>query len=380
MKSIAKFLLFSGVLFAVSCNQPMDMLTIINADGSCSRVLSEYADSAFLAGSKSAEHNPFSVELDSLWKLSWSYNRSAVRTDFPLTVKTYDSISDLRAKSGRALGRSAKDGLLVFARRDYQSVEELDRLFRLRETAPWSKLKVKHSLDKKFRWFYSYYTYRETYPKIHTGFEIPIEKFMTKEEAMFWFTGKPDILQDMNGIEIGEYMKRLESDYDKWFQQNAWNDEYLVLIQNYDKVSNKPVSKEKLKALRDSIFKTNAGSDKDFQMLEKLNKFFKTNAFSPLWEGKNSPMTKFEDNYKSALIDLVEHKVNYKLILPGKVLQSGDAVLHGDTLCWNLTGYRMIPGDYSIEAQSRKANVWAFILTGLALIGLVGGLVMKWKR
>jgi hypothetical protein len=132
--------------------------------------------------------------------------------------------------------------------------------------------------------------------------------------------------------------------------------------------------------LRDSIFKTNAGSDKDFQMLEKLNKFFKTTAFSPLWEGKTSPMTKFEDNYKSALIDLVEHKINYKLILPGKVLQSGDAVLHGDTLCWNLTGYRMIPCDYSIEAQSRKANVWAFIVTGLALIGLVGGLVMKWKR
>ena len=379
MKSIAKFLLFLGVLFAVSCNQPIDMITVINADGSCSRVLSEYADSAFVAGDKSVGHNPFSVDLDSLWKLSWTYNHSAVRTDFPLSAKTYDSISDQRAKSGRAQGPNAKDGLLVFARRDYKSVAEMDQLFRFKKTDAWSKFKVKHSLDTKFRWFYSYYTYKEIYPKIQTGFEVPIERFMTKEEAMFWFTGKPDILQGMNGIEIEEYMNRLESDYDKWFQLNSWNDEYKVLIQNYDKISNKPVSKENLTALRDSIFKINAGSDKDFQMMEKLNKFFKTTAFSPLWEGKNSPMTKFEDNYKSALIDLVEHTVSYKLVLPGKVIQSNNAVIHGDTLCWNLTGYRMIPGDYSIEAQSRKANVWAFILTGIVLVA-VGGLVLKRKR
>jgi hypothetical protein len=355
------------------------MITVINADGSCYRVLSEYADSAFVAGDKSVDHNPFSVDLDSLWKLSWTYNHSSVRTDFPLSTKTYDSINDQRAKSGRAQGPNAKDGLLVYAQRDYKSVAEMDRLFRFKKTDAWSKFKVKHSLDTKFRWFYSYYTYKETYPKIKTGFEVPIEKFMTKEEAMFWFTGKPDVLKGMNGIEIAEYMKRLESDYDKWFQHNSWNDEYKVLILNYDKIKNKPVSKEKLIALRDSVFQINAGSDKDFQMMEKLNQFFKTTAFSVLWEGKNSPMTKFEDNYKSALVDLVEHTVSYKLMLPGTVIQSGDAIIHGDTLCWNLTGYRMIPGDYTLEAQSRKANVWAFILTGIVLMVAVGGLVLKWK-
>lgn len=380
MKSTAKFLLFLGILFAVSCNQPIDMMTVVNADGSCYRVMSEYADSAFLTGNKSAEHNPFPVDIDPSWKLSWIYNNSIIRNDFPLSYKMYDSICEHRARLRGKIDRNSKDGILVLARRDYTSVEEMDQLFRFKKTNEWSKLNVKHTLDIKFRWFYSYYTYKETYPKIQTGFEIPIEKYMTKDESMFWFTGQPNILQGMNGIEIGEYMHKLEAGYNKWFQHNLWNDEYKALISNYDKLSNKPVSKESLAILRDSIFDSKVKSDKDFDMMEVLNDFFKTKAFSPLWERENSPLGKFEENYKSGFIEVFERPIDYKLMLPGKTIQSNDAVVHGDTLCWNLSAYRMIPADYTIEAQSRITNVWAFVLSGIALVVAIGGFVLKFKR
>jgi len=63
--------------------------------------------------------------------------------------------------------------------------------------------------------------------------------------------------------------------------------------------------------------------------------------------------------------------------MPGVVTGQNNAVVHGDTLVWNLTTYRMIPADYVIEAQSRKANSWAFILTGLILIIAIGSFVWK---
>jgi len=67
--------------------------------------------------------------------------------------------------------------------------------------------------------------------------------------------------------------------------------------------------------------------------------------------------------------------------LPGDIIQANNAVVDGETLTWKLTPQRLIPDDYILEAQSRKANIWAFILTGLIVIIALGSFIWKpWKR
>jgi hypothetical protein len=386
MKSTIKLLLFLGVLFATSCSQPTDMLTVINSDGSCYREFSEYADSAFLRGNTSPDHNPFPVEIDSTWKIGWSFKNSGLRTDFPLSKSTLDSILKLTSKEGStpktALSPRLKSKVnnLVFARRNYKSVEGMDTTFRLKKSNEWSLIKVKHRLEKQFRWFYTYYTYRETYPMIKTGFALPIENYMTKDEAQFWFTGKPNILQSMNGLEMREYLGKIEDSYNKWITQNLWNAEYKVLLNNYDSLSKKPVAKEQLQTLKDSIYNSKIKNLDDVDMEKVLNSFFKTDAFSELWKNENSPMKKFEKDFNKKFTFFFSQSFNYKLILPGKIIQSGDAIIHGDTLVWKLSSYRLIPADYVIEAQSRKANVWAFILTGILALVVIASFLWKPKK
>ena len=385
MNSTIKFLFYVAILFVVSCKQPGDVLTVINSDGSCYREFTVKGDPQFLRGDTIAKLSPFPVEIDSTWKITWKYKNSKLRIDYPIPKSACDSIvKDIKQSKEpkkRGITENTTPDLLVFARHNYKSVDELAKQFKLKPSHPWSNMKVKYSFEKKFRWFYTYYTYQEVYPKIKINFETPIEKYMSKDEAQFWFTGKPDILKGMNGVEIREYIGEIEDHYNKWFAQNNWNAEYKVLIDNYEQLLEKPVSKKQLELMKDTIFNSNTRSFPDFDMEKCLNNYFKTEAFSSLWKDDNSPMKRYEKDFNNQeFVEYFGESFTYKLILPGKILQSTDATIQGDTLSWRLTAYRMIPADYIIGAQSRKTNIWAFILTGIIMAIAIGSFFWKPKR
>jgi len=359
------------------------MLTVINSDGSCYREFNSKADQAFLLGDTASKLNPFPVDIDSTWIVSWKFRNSEWFTQFPVRKSTVDSIvRSIKSKDkSKVDGEKKSDDFFVLARRNYSSVEELSTHFKLKKSHKWGDMKVKYELEKKFRWFYTYFIYRETYPKIKHNFEISIEKYMSKDEAMFWFTGKPDMLKGMNGVEAREYVGSLEDKYNKWVTFNSWNSEYKVLLANYSQIKKQPVSQARLAILKDTIFDSKVKDLQDFNMEKILNGYFKTNAFSLLWDGDDSPLVKFEKDFdEQGFMHLFTESFNYKLIMPGEIIQPKDRIMQGDTITMNLTAYRMIPADYVIEAQSRKANVWAFILTGIILLVAVGSFIWKPKR
>ncbi|MDD5184032.1 MAG: hypothetical protein PHS84_02090 [Paludibacter sp.] len=382
MKSIVKFLTYFSALFIVSCIEPHDMLTVINSDGSCYREFTGKTDYSFIVGDTASKFNPLPVEIDSTWNISWKFRDSEWFSGYPAKSSTVDSIEKtikLRDKINSGVEKS--DDFFVLARRNYATVQEMGDKFRLKRSHDWSNLKVNYSLETKFRWFYTFYTYKETYLKVKTNFQIPIEKYMSRDEALFWFTGQPDLVQGMNGVEMREYVGDLEDKYNKWFANNNWNNEFEILIENYDQIKDKPVSKERLKLMSDTIFNRIDKDLPDFSMEEVLNKYFKTTVFSVLWKDKLSPMNKYEDDFdKQEFVQYFGDAFNYKLIMPGKIIQSNSALIQGDTLNWKLTAYRMIPSDYIIQAQSRKANTWAFILTGIIVIIAVGSFLWKPKE
>jgi len=383
MNSTIKSLIYSVVLFVVSCTQPSDMLTVIAPDGSCYREFTENVNPKFLLGDTASNLNPFPVIINSSWKISWKYKNSKINSTFPIQKTLYDSIQKninqtLEIKKQTSNRDGISQDLIVYAWRNYKSADDMDTLFKLKRTHPWSNFKVKHLLSIKFRWFYTYYSYKEIYPKVKNNFVIPIEKFMTKDEAMFWFTGKPDILKGLNGVEIREYVGNIEDNFRKWFNKNLWDLEYKILLENYEKIDQLKVSKNRLTLIKDTIFNVKVNNAENFNMDKILDNYFKTTSFSKFWKSENCPMVKFEqdfNNQKSFLF--FGGAFNYKLILPGKIIQSNDAVLHGDTMNWKLTAYRMIPADYVIEAESRKINIWAFILSGFILILAIGSFIWK---
>ena len=386
MKTHTKVLIFLAAVCALtSCIEPDNMLTVINPDGSCSRTFSSNAGSNFMLGKDLSEQKQVPIDIDSTWKIAWRLEDSTeIHTNFPLRQSEYDSIAagmPNEKDPGTHKIQKKQPVFLLTIRRDYKSVAELASTFKLNKSHAWSTMKVKYSLEKKFRWFYTYYTYKETYPKIETKFKTPIDSFMTKDEATYWFTGEPNIFKGMNGIEIREAVGSIENKYNRWFGKNLWDNQFEILLKNYDLMTTAPVSKDSLLRCKDKIFDDKVKDDKDFDMEKILNKYFKTKAFSIYWKTKESPLKKYGDDFeKQDFISYFRKEFNYNLCMPGHVTPKENVVMNGDTLSFKLTAYRMIYNDYVIEAESRKANIWAFIVSGLIVALTIGSFWYKPKK
>ncbi|NJK95916.1 MAG: hypothetical protein HC905_14275 [Bacteroidales bacterium] len=148
------------------------------------------------------------IDIDSSWQVSWNYNNSGIRHDWPLKSWTWDTI----CKSDSVIHPKTKiktDSIIcsqkpvkVKVSRTYASAKDLTNNFQLSHKNKWHTIRPSCELEKKFRWFYSFYTYREIYPKIRTLDRVPLEKYMSGVEAEYWFNGTSDFAKGMNGIEL----------------------------------------------------------------------------------------------------------------------------------------------------------------------------------
>ncbi|HEX3007346.1 MAG TPA: hypothetical protein VHO90_07000 [Bacteroidales bacterium] len=366
MKQIL-FLVFSGLLI-ISCKEGSNpkFITGINADGSCYKEIVAKGDSAFIVGD-TAKSNPFQVELDSSWQITWSYISPEIHNDWPLKEWKWDT--------------THKDSpMLVKARKEYNSVKEMDSLFKLHPKHPWRNFTPDCKLEKKFRWFYTYYSYSENYQKINTFHRIPIEKYMSKEEAEFWFNGKLDLIKGMTGIEINDEAQRIEEKFNRWFIHNILDAQYDALLEKYDSIKGIKIEKQKLITYKDSALEyciSYLHKDKDIDLTTYLDKYFKTGVFSKY--NANNKLKEVEDKILSEFIGYFDPSMDYNLIMPGEILYSDNIINKGDTLAVNLTAYRMVYSNYRIAATSRKPNTWAFVVTGIIVLLAVGSFFIRKK-
>lgn len=362
MKTRRIGLILSMATCLASCaNQDTEMKTVVESDGSCYREFKALVDSAFMVKSTTQTAEFFPVELDSTWEISWKVDDGEPNTTYPLTPTQYK----------RLVGSNSKIEATV--RKHFDRVSDMTTEFKWKESNAWSELNVTYSLEKKFRWFYTYYAFRETYPRIETNFDVPLDSFMTKNEANFWLKGSPNLVAGMNGVEIRDFTGQLEDKFTQWYFLNSWHTMYRELLSNYDSIQSPPVDKATLALLQDSIFNTLIKGNESVKMPDALNKFFHTKAFSALWQTKNSPMARVESQLEDNGFErLLFQSITYNLVLPGTILTSSNATMKDNVATWKITAFRMLNSDYTLEAQSRKPNIWAFILSGIVVLIALG--------
>lgn len=309
------------VLVVASCTQkPYDMQTTVHANGSCTREFKLEADSFFMMGDSASLSHELAIQLDSNWVVNWKVGDGKMDRRFPINPGIYDSIqAEMPWQTDEITGKRYQKSprFMVTLCRTFSSMLDMEAHYRIKPNSPWSKLHVQYNLEKQFRWFYTYFTYREIYSAIDLEFSLPIDSFMTADEARFWFTGSPNLLIGKNGIEIRDYTGELEDKYTNWFTKNLHLQE-----------SNAP--------------KDSTG----------LDLFF----------------------------NLSRESFKYRLTLPGTLLPTGNATLNENTLSGSITAERLLYNDYVIEARSRKVNVWAFLVSGFVVVLAIVSLFYKPKR
>ena len=361
-KTIAVMML---VLFMASCNNVDErMLTVINGDGTCSR---EYTFHTTEDKLMIPQEEDFDSLIDKHWERTWSIIGSdSLRHPVPMTKAQLDSIQ------GRNPDKDIRDGLMVHVKRQFETVQDMsDHLLEAEGFKAMSKLK------KSFKWFYTDYTFTETF--VYDGpsvFPIPISRFLSADSASYWFTGHPDLTPNRTGEEQKEVLDKIETKINRWLNANWFAETCKVIADNYDQVKNPPVSKEtfvsqcdELAMHPDVLNDTEADVD-NFKKV--LDHHFHSNAYTSLLIPDSLDISQ---HYLSFL----SFDTNYDLVMPGKVTDAGMGEYDGHVIHYRVSSQRTIPNDYkySIRATSRVTNVWAFVVTILVIALAIGSFFIR---
>ena len=361
------------VLIMASCKNKDDrMLTVINADGTCSREYTFHSTQQWLSIPPEEDYDSI---VDKTWERSWSVlGADSVRYPVPLTEAQLDSMQ------AQDLSKPLGNMLMVHVKKDYKSVEEMSAQIYRAERSHLVKvegIKASSQLEKHFKWFYTDYTFTETFAnEDSTLFPIPLSQFLSADTASFWFTGQPNLTRSLSGAEMKEMLDGIEKKVSQWSNANWFAEICKVISDHYDKVKNPPVSKERFISICDSLVMLPCVlNPKDSESVEEgfdlLHDVFQSDVY-----------TEFLRSYEGGLGQyggLLSFGNNYDLVMPGRVLDAGMGEYDGEVIHYRLGGERMIPGDYTITATSRVTNVWAFIVTILVVLLAIGSFFYRRK-
>ena len=263
--------------------------------------------------------------------------------------------------------------------REFKDVKEMCQYTPLQLNG--ERLKSNADLEKHFRWFYTEYTYTETFSTVADTFKLPATNYADNDIVRFWFTGHPNLLEGLNGSEASEKISKMEPFVTQWFNDNLFTVCFDYIVSHYDSIQNPPVNKEQFVALQDSLAKSllKNGNIIEKDATEEFEKFFQSNAYAPFFDDK-TPLGQGLSEELSKKLNIFWFSVPYTLEMPGTVVNPGAGVLKNGIIYYPLTGERLIPGDYTISATSRVTHIWAYVVTLLILLIAIGSFVYRGRK
>ncbi|MDR3187880.1 MAG: hypothetical protein LBT94_01680 [Prevotellaceae bacterium] len=334
------------MLGMVSCGAThYKIATRLNADGSCLREVYARGDSAFLAGNWS--RSPYTFQLDSSWQVTPLDSGSRERNDERYNVKiskTFRAIDEISA------------GL--------QCEDVVRPLFTPTET-----------LQKRFRWFYTCYTFKAVYPCIADKIPVAIDSFLSREEQALWLRGDFSACRGMNGMELNDELDEIEKKFLTWRARIFYETYFEVICSFESSVGSSPYL-PRLAAAKDSLFlmlvKKNIDSVEEIGAIYRtLDVHFSTRYFSATYSKNKAQIDKLCEAKLENLVFLEEglfgKDIEYVLTMTGKVVDANAPLVAQDTLTWRVSAVRLLADDYELTATSRKANAWAFAVVILLI-------------
>ena len=362
-KTIAVMML---VLLMASCNnKDARMLTVINEDGTCSREYSFHTNEKELT---IPQEEDFDSLIDKHWERTWSMIGSdSLRHPVPITKAQLDSLQELNPD------KELSDSLMVHVKKQFATVQDMSDNLLMAEG-----FKANSKLEKSFKWFYTDYTFTETF--VYDGpaiFPIPISRFLSADSASYWFTGQPNLTRNYSGAEQKEMLDKIEAKINQWLNANWFAEICKTIADHYDMVKNPPVCKETFVSQCNELAMhpdvLNDTDDKVDNFKKVLDNHFHSDAYYELLN--SDTLDSSREEYGSFL----SFDTNYDLVMPGKVMDAGMGEYDGHVIHYRVSGGRTIPNDYkySISATSRVTNIWAFVVTFLVIALAIGSFFIR---
>jgi len=328
MKTKSYFVLsslaLSTMMYFAGCRE-YKTTTKINSDGSCERTV--------IVKDKTIEPHSivFPIPTDKSWKIEMTKAKDDTTQTVYTAIKYFDDVNSIN--------------------NEYKNKE---------------KIGLHVNLDKKFRWFYTYFDYEEVYHSYFPFRNIPLRDFLTPQEYEQYI--KEDTTK--------AFKKRL----DKYAEESYFEyffDEFITLL-GKNKIAD--LTPEYVTSKK-SIIKEHIDEygDKTEELMKYMEKVLGTKS---VWKLKDGV-----DNIVKSILEKMDHfstaNGSYKseVTMPGIILSTNAKTVEGNRAVWEFDEDRFCFVDYKMVVKSRTVNVWAFVVSGaIVLIVIILLLLPKLRR
>jgi hypothetical protein len=339
-----KLVILMTLILVVSCDEPETVVTnFVHPDGSVTRKIE------MRNIKKDFKTSDFQVPFDSTW---------TVRDSIEIGVKG-DTVWIKRAE------------------KLFKNVEEINSAYRLDTGA--NKVASRHAgFGKKFKWFNTEYRFSETIDKKMT-FGYPVRDFLNEEELKYFYS--PESLKSEKDHGPDSLRYRAMSDTinhktDKWAVKNIvseWIGEFARITGGK---GGKETSMESLRAREDLMYKVVEKYETKFDSLWAkgviLHEFLGIPDAAKYKAEADSALSIAEKNF---LIDFKKYSV--RIVMPGNLTGTNGFIDDKKTLLWPVNSDYFMTETYEMWAESKVPNTWAWIVSGLFLVFVFTGVIMR---
>jgi hypothetical protein len=295
------------LLSVTGCKKDKKITTKINNDGSCVRTV--------VVNPVSDTSSSFPIPTDKSWEIRLEGDTEKVY----VASKRFDNVNQMNNEYRRA-----------------------------------DKVGIDLKFEKKFRWFFTYFSYQETYKPCFQIQRIPIQSFLMKEEYARY--------------EHGDTNKALKARLDEFLMTNIYEEFYSQLIDSVGRLHDPSIPVgifiEKKKEINYDSMQHN--TDDIIQKLEKTLGL----KFSRKLNQQIDGIMKSVDAKVKFLLDAGGNYLN-EVEMPGIILSTNAEAVEGNKVVWHFNEDKFSFLGYTMTAESRSANIWTTYVTGGVLIVIV---------
>jgi hypothetical protein len=333
------------VLFIVfSCDEPETIVTnIIHTDGSVTRKIE-------MRNSKNKfELSGLQVPFDSTWIIK-------------------DTIE---------IGEKKDTAWIKKAEKLFKNVEEIDKSY-LADKGANREISRKAKFQKKFKWFNTEYRFSELIEK-KLSYGYLIKDFLNQEELTYFYSPQSinsELLKSQDSLKYKALDDTISKKVETWIAKSMvseWIGEFSRLTES--KAGNN-MTRESLKAREDEFVRLIKFYDEKFDSLWTngiiLKKFigeenmikYKTEADTALAVVTRNTFVSFKD-------------YSVRIVMPGKVIGTNGFIDKTEVLLWPVKSDYFMTEPYEMWAESKVINTWAWVVTGVFLLFVLTGLLIR---
>ncbi len=242
------------------------------------------------------------------------------------------------------------------------------------DTGWYRKIPRHVEIKKKFGFFYSYLTFRETFKHTNPFDQSKDHAYLSKREADF-LSGDALPVSKSDSL-LFEELEDKATDH----LIHLIREEVLKVMDSGMRILDNPqLNNIDLYYYKDSVdYKLDNADIEDLNLfIDYYTEWTGIEAFRELKQLQPSLFHDLNKKWQELLEIAFMDSYTQVVEMPGLITATNSAKIIGNKVSWKMEGYPIMFSDYEMYVESRIVNYWAFVLSGVVLLLLISLLVVK---